>query len=221
MTRKTTTRAQGSWDTRIKRLLSKDVDAATAILMEADLTPEEAVGWVVKATASGVIQYRTNAPHILKDPTNPACFALRILLLRDRLQNADAMSVQLGRLWGRASIGLQYPEVAKEVQAWWLHIHRGPGGRKQNDLTRTLTVILKENPDWGVREIVCFLLSEEAKDRFASTADQSVFVTNVEFDEHAEELTYEDRSRKTHTIKMDSLRRKISDLSRIISDLPG
>jgi len=213
MTRKTTTRAQDAWDIRIRRLLSTDVDAATAILKEAGLTPEEAVGWVARATAAGVIQYRTNAPHILKDPTNPACFALRILLLRDRFQDADAMSVQLGRLWGRASIGLRYPEIARATQAWWLDTHRGPGGRKQKDITHTLTVILKENPDWGVREIVCFLLSEEAENRFASTVDQSVFVTNVEFNEHAKELTYDDRSRRTHTIKLDTLKRKIRDLS--------
>ena len=167
-----------------------------------------------KATASGVISYRRNAPHILKDPTNPACFALRILLIRDHLQNADAMSVHLGRLWGQASIGLRYPEVAKATQAWWLDAHRGPGGRKQNDLTRTLTVILNENPDWGVCEIVIHLLSDEATDRFASTDDQNVFVTNVEFDEHSEKLTYDDRSRTRHIIKIDSLRRKISNLRR-------
>lgn len=212
MTKKRTTRARGAWDIRIKRLLSADVDAATAILKEVGLTPEEAVVWVEKATISGVISYRANAPHELKDPTNPACFALRVLLLRDHLQNADATSVQLGRLWGQAKVGMQFPEIAKAMQALWLGVHRGPGGRKQNDLTRTLTSILKENPNWGVREVVGFLRSDKAEDRFASTVEQSVFVTNVEFDKHKGVLAYDDRARKTHTIKMESLKKKIRDL---------
>ncbi len=157
--------ADSAWRRRMNQMLEADVLAAETILTEYGFSAKQALAYVEQATPSGVIVFRSGAPEMLQDPTHAACYALRMLLLARFIPATDARALQLGRLWGRASVGMNFPEIARSTQKWWLDAHRGSGGRKENDLTRTLQTILEQKPDADAQYVLQYLNSEEALDQ--------------------------------------------------------
>lgn len=204
--------ADSAWRRRMNKMLAADVSAAEKILTEHGLSAKQALAYVEQATPSGVIVFRSGTPAMLRNPAHAACYALRMLLLARFIPAADAHALQLGRLWGRASVGMNFPEIARSMQAWWLDAHRGSGGRKENDLTRTLQTILEQKPDADAQYVLQYLKSEEALDKFHCTDNPTIHITGIEVKEGTRTLTYDDRSRRTHKILFESLERRIRGL---------
>ncbi|MDA1101495.1 MAG: hypothetical protein O2967_21245 [Proteobacteria bacterium] len=207
------------WQERVLGLLDADLKIAKAALATRELTPEKAKAFVRKSSSVGIIDFNPGSPAYLRDPNDPACHALRLLLLTDDIQEtnahgSNALHLLLGRLWARAEFGMQFPEIAKAMEAYWLDHHRGHGGRKQNDLTRTLQNRVATHPDEDFSAILKFLQSEYAKDCFYSTDTQTVHVCNVEINHGDQLVTYDDRSGATQKIKFGSIRRKLTRIRR-------
>ncbi len=204
-----------AWHQRIETMLSKDVATAEDILSKYGFTPTDALNSVKRITGSGVgIVFQPGTPSVFRDPTHQCCYALRLLLLVQSIRDADPIAVQIGRLWGRAAMGLEFPQIAKAMQSWWLTSHRGIGGAKVNDLTQTLAKILRDKPDADRKYVLDYLTSEAAEDAFSQTEDPTIHITGVEIDETAGTLSYENRARKLNKIKLASLDRRIRDLRR-------
>ncbi len=207
-----------AWQKRIESMIEADVCSAKRILKEHGFTVEQAFGSVKRESSAGVWrQFHPNALKEFQDPTHQCYYALHILLLAERIREADPQSVQFGRLWGRSVIGLEFPDVAKSMRAWLLEQHRGIGGAKPNDLTLSLRQIIQENTDADSAFVLDFLRSEEAADSFHNIEQPLIHITNVEIDDQRGEVIYEDRSRKTHRIKIASLDRKIRELRKKIA----
>ncbi len=187
---------------------SDDVATAKAVLEKHGFTPERALAFV-EADSPATIKFRPGTPYLLRDPAHEACFAVRLLVLEKYIQDADPLSLQIGRSWGHASIGVELQKIGKAMQAWWINKHRGTGGKHKSDLTRTLQTLLQETPSANWRHVVDYLTTDEASDRFHSTQSQTIHVTAVEFDELNETIIYQDRAGTTHTIKASSLERKL------------
>ncbi len=204
--------ADSAWQRRMNKMLAADVSAAEKILIEHGLSAKQALAYVEQATPSGVIDFRSGAPAMLRDPAHAACYALRMLLLARFIPATDAHALQLGRLWGRASVGMNFPEIARSTQKWWLDAHRGSGGRKENDLTRTLRTILEQKPNADANYVLQYLNSDEALDKFHCTDNPTIHITEIEVDEETGTLKYDDRSRRTYKILFESLERKIRRL---------
>lgn len=203
------------WRRRMDGMISSDRKVAEAILSKYGFTADQARSAVRRAsTFSAVIDFVPNAPKEFRDPTNPCAYALQILLLNEHAQAAHPQSLQIGRLWGRASIGLKFPEIAVAMQQSWISSRRGPGGARANDLTRSLMHVLRIMPKAKRTHVLDYLVSDNAKDEFSSTESPKVHVTGVTVDEHHKSITYEDRSRAVHTINFESLEKKIRDLRR-------
>ena len=207
-----------AWLKRIASMIEADVRSAEQILSEHGFTAEQAFGFVKQESTSGVWrQFVPSAPKEFQDPTHQCYYALRILLLAQRIREAEPQSVQFGRLWGRAAVGLEFPDVAKSMRSWLLDQHRGIGGAKPNDLTLSLRQIIQDNADADSAFVLHFLRSEEAADSFHNIEQPSIHITNVEIDTQRGEVIYEDRSRKTHKIKITSLDRKIRELRKKVA----
>lgn len=201
-----------TWRSRIDTLLADDERVATRILEEIDLTPEKAKAFVRTVTPSGIFDLKPDAPKPLRDAAHPASYALQLLCLSDAISAADPQAIQLGRLWGRLGLGMQAPDVVKASQTWWLNQNRGPGGRKDNDLTATLKELLREIPDASFEEAVSYLFSEDLLDRYHSTEDKTAFITNVEELPDDEGIGYTDTSGTFCKIKVASLKRRLREL---------
>lgn len=207
------------WQKRVQSLLEVNLSTAKATLAEHDLSPEQAMAFVRRSTSAGVIDFNVGAPAYLKDPKDPACHALRLLLVTDDLRKANdqasnAPQLHLGRLWAKAEIGMKFPEIAKAMEAYWLDHHRGPGGRKKNDLTRTLQNRVAAHPEEDLSAILKFLESDDAKHNFHSTDAPTVHVDNVEINRGDQLVTYDDRSGATQNIKFASIKRKLTKIRR-------
>jgi hypothetical protein len=202
-----------AWYNRIESLLAVDIQTAETILAKHGFTPDQALASVMRASSSGVgHQFRPEAPKELRDPTSECCYALRILLLAKGIRESDPKAVQFGRLWGRAAMGLEFPNIATSMRNWLLGQARGPGGAKTNDLTRTLEQIFHDKPSADRKHVLEYLQSEEAYDKFYSIENQEIFVTAVEIDEQAGTMKYMDRTRKTRKITFASLDRRLREL---------
>ncbi|MPY74617.1 MAG: hypothetical protein GEU87_10180 [Alphaproteobacteria bacterium] len=192
---------------------ASDLADAKAVLEKHGFTQERALAFV-EADSPGTITFRTETPSALKDPAHEACHAVRLLLLDKYIEGADPLALQIGRLWARANLGLEFPQIAKAMQAWWISKHSGPGGRRKNDLTRTLQSIIQEIPTADWKRAVDYLQTDEASDRYHSTQDPTIHVTAVELDDTNGVVTYQDRAGTTHTVKASSLERKLRGLRR-------
>jgi hypothetical protein len=202
-----------SWRTRIDKLFAGDVRAACDILSAHGFTVDQAKAAIARTAGFGAVNvYAPDAAAEFRDPTHPCHYAAHILQLQKFIADASPEALQVGRSWGRAAIGLKFPEIAKAMQGWWLSSHRGKGGRRPNDLTRTLEYILQTRPNSGRDEILNYLQSEESEDEFGRITDPKVHITSVEVEESGKVVTYVDRGRKTHTIALASLDRKLRDL---------
>ena len=201
-----------AWQPRSDGILADDLSNARRILAENGLEAEQARRYVEYATPSGVISFKPGAPAAFQDPTHPVCYAVRLLLLAEFAANADPQALLLGRQWGRAAMGMNFPAIAHSMQAWWLGGHRGKGGRRENDLTRTLRTLLQRYPEASPAQILDMLRSNDAEDEFYSTAGSHIHVLAVELDDRSKMITYTDRARKTCKVSFRSLERKLRTL---------
>ncbi len=197
---------QAAWKTRMDGLLAQDLDIAAAILQEHGLTLEAAKAFVRKSTASGVIRFEMNAPAMLQDPTHPASAALALILISTHISESDPQALQLGRLWARHSMGMQFPEIAKATQAWWLGKNRGNGGQEQHALRQTIKYIVEKRPYITFKELLN-RLSDEAwmESRYEQPIDPEIHITEVGVDDDT--LVFYDRQDKRHTPKLESVRK--------------
>jgi hypothetical protein len=201
-----------AWRNRIDGLLVADEKTASVILARHGFTVEQAGKAVRRVAAWGaVIDYAPDAPEAFRNPGNECRYAVQILHLAKLIRQSDPTALQLGRIWGRATIGLRFPEIAKSMQGWWLSNHQGPGGRKTNDLTRSLKTYLREHANAGLADFLAYLQSDEAEIEF-DTANPEFHVSIVEINNEGRTVTYEDRARKVHSITFNSLDRKIRNL---------
>lgn len=209
-------RETARWQARISALFEADRKNAEAILLENGFDAERAVKAVKEVRAFGtVLQLHNNAPHEFQDPNNPCFFALRLMVLGQFMREAEPASVQVGMLWGRFKIGMGLPAISTAVRGGHLAQHRGPGGSTQGDLALTLGVLVSENPEIKRVELLAYLQSEAAHDRFHSTENRSLFITGIEIDETNRLISYEDRTRSTHKITFDSLERKLRSVKKV------
>ena len=109
-------------------------------------------------------------------------------------------------------MGMQFPAIAKTMQAYWLDSHRGPGGRRQGDLTRTVQTFLASQPNAGLQYLLGYLDSERLEDDFHHRFAPTAHIENVEVDKLAGLVTYTDRTRNTKKITFASLKRMIRRL---------
>ena len=170
-----------AWHGHIEAMLSDDVQAAERILAEHGYTPEGAIAtvkWVSESVVS--YQFKDDAPKEFKDPTNQCCYALHILLLDNVIRDSDPRAIQLGRLWGRAAMGLEFSHIAQLMRELLLTRNRGVGGAKPNDLTLTLQQILREKPDANRKYVIDFLRSDEAFDSFHNTENPTILYRAVQ-----------------------------------------
>ncbi len=201
------------WHKRVSPRFEEDILAAKKILAEHRITPTDALKAVKYVHVTGSTRvFHPDAPKELQDPTNQCFYALRILMLEQDIHEADPKALQIGKRWGQAAIGLGFPDIANSMRNWSLNQNRGPGGAKANDLSRTLQYILRDKPDANRKYVIDYLQSEEAEDFFHLIEDPPIHITNVELDEQSKTLTYEDRGRRTQTIKTSTLDRKIRGL---------
>ena len=204
---------EAAWRDRIDSMISADVQEALKILEDHGFTSTDALAAMKRRPGIGLaIALHKNAPKEFDDPTYQCYYALRILLLADDIRQADPRAVQIGRLWGRAGHGLQFPAVAKAMEGWWLRSRRGPGGAKTNDLTRTLGQIFKEEPGADRKHVLDYLQSDQAQDDFSAVENPKIHVTGVAVSKDKKWVTYEDRARKAHKIAMVSLDKKLRTL---------
>jgi hypothetical protein len=200
-----------AWRDRVNGMFKVESELARSILREYGIPPNLALGFIKSVSGFGAVMVidRTS-PKELHDADNPCFFAVRLLALCQLIADADPKSLQVGRMWGRFSLGLGLPKIAKAVRDGHLAKHRGPGGGTANDLTRTLEAVLSEHPNLDSAGVIIYLRGEEAMDRFSSAGPQTIFVTGVEFKN--KDVIYEDRQRNVHKIKITSLARKITKI---------
>jgi hypothetical protein len=202
-----------AWRRRVDFLLGADVARAKETLSRFGFTPDQAIGHV-QSHGLGAFRMKPDAPSEFSDPTNDCYWALQMLLLQSEIEASDPGSLQIGRLWGFAVRGMGYRETSKAVQGWWLGNNRGPGGRKESDLTSSLRTALERHPKANCAEVCTFLASDEAEYLFSALVQPTIQVTAVEVDTQAKSLTYDDRVRETHKISFASIDRKLRRLRR-------
>lgn len=205
--------APDEWRRRIDSLMSDDERTAVAVLHARGFSTEQALKAITRVGAFGAtIVYAPRTPPEFRDPTNPCCFAVQILHLGKLVREADATSLQVGRVWGRAAMGLQFPEIAKAMEGWWLKSRRRGGGAKITDLTRTLSYLLTKRPEATRRQILAYLESDDAEHEFGLTEGANIHITGVKVDEDQKVVRYEDRARKVHKLTFESFDHKIRHL---------
>ena len=109
-------------------------------------------------------------------------------------------------------------KITKASRAYLLRLTAGPGGRSENDLTRSLRTVLDRRPKAKLEAVLQFLDSEDAERLYDDQENPTIHVVIREKRDDDRILVYEDRDGRSQSITFGSLERKLRALR---SDKPN